>query len=312
MKKHLRLALFGLTLSCLCLKGNTAYAVVLPDPTDIFDGIQVATEYDDFYVYSARLLDDEWELIDLGSAGVGQFDITILTQAGGIDNVNIGKNSNYTFEDPAESEAGADSDVFDYTATWGAGDATINGPVLVDDVVNYLREQFNDPQASIPVFTFDLVEPGAPAKRDIDMAANFIVFDPVNQQVVDGWSSWSLDNTDNGQFDNPIAHITFPGKIEVTGTSGTKYTAQNATGSGAFDFLIYSPDMNLANYMGHGYEFHIFTSVGDAHGGGEEITISGSIRAPGGDDPGPVIPEPGTMMLLGIGIAGAALRKRIA
>ena len=105
----------------------------------------------------------------------------------------------------------------------------------------------------------------------------------------------------------PAAFITVEGQITLTGDSTTVYQANN-TGSGKYDFLVFAPTMDLSPYAGGGrYEFHIFADMKDLNGSGEESFISGVFRAP--RQPEPVIPEPSSMMLMGLGLTGIAFRR---
>ena len=232
---------------------------------------------------------------------MGGLDVVLLTQAGGIDNDPV--SGGFVFEDPSASTTGSCPTCDSFSGTWGAG-LLPNGPVLVDDLVGYLQNQFG-PDATIPVFTFDLVEPGAAATRDLKQVAEFFIWDPVGATKIASWALDNLTQAGDGVFD-PTEFITVEGEIELVGTSGTVYTANN-TGSGEHDFLVFAPTMNLLPFLGLGYEFHIFTEMDMLEGGGEESFISGVFTAPG---PTTVIPEPGTMMLLGVGLASLGFKRR--
>ena len=298
--KMIKYLILILSISLLGQSNARGAIVVLPDPTETVDGLPVAQQFDEFISYSTQLLTQfGFEGFD-GPAGVGGLDVVLLTQAGGIDNDPIartGPGPDFLFEDPVPSVTGGTSTL---SGTWGQDDRD-NGPVLVDTILDYLRDRF-DPEASTPVFTFDLVEPGSSAK-DLDLVANFIVWnpDPDNPHEV---ASWSIDAINNGVFD-PTAFITVEGSLSFTGLSDTVYTANN-TGSGEYDYLLVAPTMNLALYEGLGYEFHIFSSLRNLNGGGEEAFISGAFRAPIGT---PLVPEPSTFALIGLGLVAFGFRR---
>ncbi|OGW82224.1 MAG: hypothetical protein A3G33_10890 [Omnitrophica bacterium RIFCSPLOWO2_12_FULL_44_17] len=273
---------------------TSAFAVVLPDPNQIVDGLPIYQAYDEFISHSTQLLTQFGFSGFNGPAGVGGLDVVLLTNAGGIDNDPV--NGGFTFEDPAPSSTGGTST---FSGTWGQGDGA-NGPVLVDMLIAYLHNQLG-PTANIPVFTFDLAEPGNAATRDLKIVANFQVWNPNTNSEV---ASWSLDGVNNGIFD-PTAFITVQGEIQLTGASTTVYQANN-TGSGAYDFLVYAPTMDLSAYTGQGYEFHIFSEMKDLNGSKEESFLSGTFTTP--TPPDPAVPEPSTIALMMMGLAGAFLR----
>lgn len=277
---------------------SNAAAVVLPDPTDTFDGIPVAIQYDDFFSYSAKLL-DTWGFAGFnGPTGTGGLDVILYTGPGGIDNSPV--SGGFTFEDPAPAVSGATSS---FSGVWGAG-VQPNGPVLVDDVLAYLHNQFG-PTVSVPIFTFDMAEPGNVADRDLKLVVKMSVYDPVGNTEV---AFWALDALTNGTFD-PAALVTAPGTISVTGLSSTTYTVNNNNGSGKMDFLIFAPTMDLSLYSGQGYEFHAALTMTDLQGAFEEAFLSGAVTAPQPPKE-PIIPEPTSLLLFGAGLAGLVRARR--
>ncbi len=271
---------------------NASAVTVLPDPNLTFDGLPISRQYDQFISYSTKLLTQFGYAGFSGPSGVGGLDVVLLTQAGGIDNTPV--SGGFNFEDPAPSTSGGCPSCDHFSGTWGAGDQP-NGPVTVDNLLGYLHNQFGAAN-NIPVFTFDLVEPGAAATRDLDLAAKFSVYDPVNHVDV---ATWSLDGMNNGSFD-AASFITVEGSLSLTGLSSTVYTADN-TGSGKYDYLVYAPTMNLAPYAGLGYEFHIFSEFKNLNGGGEESFISGAFTTPPTTT---AVPEPASFVLVGLGLLG--------
>ena len=293
--KQIILTAFALAI----LNTQDALAVVnLPDPTSTYDGLPVAVQYDDFVSYSTQLLTQFGFAGFNGAAGVGGLDVVLLTQAGGIDNDPV--SGGFTFEDPVDSVSGGCPGCSTFVGTWGAGNSD-HGPVLVDDLLDYLHFNFGA-NNNIPVFTFDMVEPGS--DPNLDLLSNFVVYDPNTNSEI---ASWSLDAINNGTFD-PTAFITVNNHLEFTGTSLTEYSFTN-TGSGKYDFLVYAPSMNLAIYAGQGYEFHIFSQFKNIQGGGEEAFISGAITSPVGPNEDPNTPEPTTMGLVSLGLLAAGIRR---
>lgn len=287
-----------LLLVALLIPVTPAFAITsLPDPSLTYDGLPVAQRFDDFFSYSTQLLTQFGYSGFSGATGVGGLDVVLLTQAGGIDNDPV--SGGFTFEDPVDTPTGGSNSTL--SGRWGAGDQA-NGPVYVDDLLDYLQTRFGA-DAAIPVFTFDLVEPGNVATRDLNMTADFQIWDPVNNVEI---ASWSIDAVDNGVYD-PAAFITVLGEIQLTGLSNTVYTANN-TGSGSADFLVYSPTMNLKNYTGSGYEFHISAEFINLDGGGEEAFIAGALKAANST---PTVPEPSTMALVFLGLAFPLIKRKL-
>jgi len=121
---------------------------------------------------------------------------------------------------------------------------------------------------------------------------NVTIFNPSNNTTV---ASWAFDTILNSTFDE-TAWVTAPETITANGI-----TVQSSNGSGKMDFLVYAPTMNLADYYGKGYEFYGDFRMKDLDGGFEELFLTGNFA------PHNVVPEPGTMMLLGMGMLGLAV-----
>ena len=312
MKRSLRdvAALVVVLLAAGLLQATPAAAVtVLPAPGAFIDGVPVALPYDDFFSYSGGLLFklDPKTPLDLsafgGPAGTGHLDVLLYTGAGGASNDTVA--GGFVFEDPVDAPGG---NVSAFSGTWGAG-LQPKGPVTVDNLLAYLHNQFGVAN-NIPVFTFDIAEPGSAASRDLRVVARFDVVNPNGPGAADDVliHSWFLDNTPNGLWD-PASFITVPGEINVTGTS-MNYTV-DTTGSGKADFIIFSPTMDLSLYNSPGYEFRAFLSLTDIDGAAEEAFISGSFTTGTPPQPQPEIPEPASMLLMGLGGLGLLGRRRL-
>lgn len=271
--KRTKQLLIAALISCGIFGASSAQALTLPDPASY------AVKYDDFYSYSAQLLTAFGFAGYDRSTGTGGLDLIIYTGAGGADNTTVGAGNAFTFEDPLNAPNGQQSDTF--SGTWGAAQ-----PVKVDNVVDYLHATFG-PDVNIPVFTFDLNDNGG-----LGVLGNVTIFNPSNNTTV---ASWAFDTILNSTFDE-TAWVTAPETITANGI-----TVQSSNGSGKMDFLVYAPTMNLADYYGKGYEFYGDFRMKDLDGGFEELFLTGNFA------PHNVVPEPGTMMLLGMGMLGLAV-----
>ena len=228
-----------------------ASATVLPDPSTIVDGLPVFRPFDQFLSFSAHLL----ELFGFpgfdAPTGTGGLDILLYTGSHGANNLGVGTSHTFNFEDPQVDPGGSNTT---FSGTWGAGTAAVNGPVLVDNLLDYLHAQFG-PTHNIPVFTFDMNQTGN--NLNLALSARVTITDPANGNAI--IASWSLDGNPpfgtNGIYE-PGSPAIVEGSFCLTGLSSTLYCVDNNKGSGKMDFLEYAPTMDLSLYAGHGYEFH--------------------------------------------------------
>ena len=271
--KRTKQLLIAALISCGIFGASSAQALILPDPTGL------AVRYDDFYSFSAHLLTElGYPGFDIAT-GTGGLDVIIYTGAGGANNDAVGAGGAFTFENPLDAPSGGPNDTF--SGTWG----TLQ-PVKVDNVVDYLHATFGS-DINIPVFTFDLND-----KAGLGVLGNVTIVNPTNNSTV---ASWAFDTIQNSTFDD-TAWVTAPASITVG-----NITVDNNKGSGKMDFLVYAPTMNLMDYYGEGYNFYGDFRMKDLDGGFEELFLTGKFA------PNNVVPEPGTMMLLGMGMLGLAV-----
>lgn len=286
----------------------------LPSVDSYFDGIAVATQYDQFYGYSSDLMTQlqteghmsaSYGVYDFAS-GTGGLDVLLYTGATGQDNQNVGPGGAFDFENPVHNPNGSATS---FEGWWGQNDQDNNaatvvdhqGPVTVGQVHDYLHAI--DPDNDIPVFYADLNQTGASPGMSVSVNASIIDtmgdLDPLNDVVV---ASWAMDGLNNSIYD-PYVYADIPGTLTVSGDSGHVYNVDFNKGSGHSDFIFYAPEMDLSLYN-NDYLFVMEGKLDGLNNGFEEFFLTGAVV------PGGLVPTPGAPWLLAMGLAGMALVRR--
>jgi hypothetical protein len=273
--------------------GNASADLILPPPGTIIGGVPLSAQFDDGFSYPTRILDyffptAGWD----NTAGTGTLDVIITTRSSGQTNPT-------GFPDPITNP-----NTNPINDTWGAG-GTASTNLLVSTLRDYLLATFN---TTIPSFTFDQNETGGNPALFVN--AKIEIIDPV-LGVLHTWSFDNLTQAGDGDYD-PNQLVLAPGVItipNVLGQSGGGCSTgtglcnfNNNVGSGAFDYVIYVPTMDLTPWADADNLFKVtwqFTGVDD---GGEEITIFGFATTQ--------VPEPGGLALMGLAGLGLFFARR--
>lgn len=283
------------------------------------------------------------------SVGVGTQDAVLATQAGGQDNDPVGIGDCCTLEEPGDTLAG--STIFVET-WWGQNDQDddgtpdgtagscagpdICGPNTVQDVLDFLASY--DPTQTIPVFITDWNQTGA--EDSIFASARAYICSDATDCDNTIVAEWSLDTDDDGNaagpgvgdFDRNDQAFNF-GEVSFYGSavdcaadpfcagvtdSGNDYAGlQHNIGSGKPDFVLFAPTMDLSLYdpahtfvvqLVLGCEGGMAGDPGCGTNGAEEIFMTGRIAGA----PPPMVPEPTTALLVGLGLIGLGGRGLIA
>jgi len=265
---------------------STAVYGLYPDATGnlreaiLMDGIPIAFKYDDFWSYSAKILDSiqtvNPTLLPVATFGTYDFSTGTGTIVVNLTSVAGGATNDFNLQDPVDlagsgnnitgwvGEWGNDPQSLTYWQTVGVSPGGYSDPAddqgstsTVGELLTALQS-FN-PDWTIPVLYADYNQTGA--GDSLFMSAQVRIIDPSDGSTV---AFWDLDSLTNNAWDQNaptynFGDITFTSAAEcttpwnpLTGTgcagvtdSGLTYSGSHNTGSGQPDFMAYAPDMDL-------------------------------------------------------------------
>lgn len=332
--------------------GTLRYAILM-------DGIPVAFKYDDFWSYSAKILDSiqtvNPTLLPVATFGTYSFSTGTGVIVANLSSVAGGAKNDGGLQDPVNLSGGGDG-VTGWVCQWG--DTTqacstyaptldpsrsYSHPASAEGTTTTVGEllamlQSLNPAYTIPVLYADYNQTGGgdslfmSAKVEIkDLSGNVVASWNLDALGGSGWNQNAPTyNFGSILFDDAAScaaaglwnPVTGTGCAGVT-TSGLKYTGEHNKGSGQPDFMAYAPTMDLTlfdkNYLfvatvnlgcnPEGVNAGLVdpktgaqTTQGCNTNGYEEFGIAGGV--------GRSVPEPGSLALLGLGLAAAGFVGR--
>lgn len=305
------------------VSASSAFALTLPGVTSCgyaapFDNLMcytspetggrlyVGSTHDDFLSYSSSNLSMYANIKD----GNGNYVYTSLADwrntpsfgSGQIVKIfSFNSSQNGSFPDPTlgtnDNKSAPDADLTPKGDNQYKGEWPVGTTVTVGQLKAFLGVGSNT-----PVFTFDLNElaPG------LDLSGYLKI------TTASGSKTFAFDNTFNHSYDeNSLVHalrtqtVTWWDPVVCAANPGQLCSVEvdNDVGSGKPDYFTYAMGLNLGDYQDTD-TLYFYMYMSDISGGGEELALTNAVI------PGLLVPEPGTLALLGLGILGLGMASR--
>lgn len=313
---------FMIVIVLLTVGSSSAFAITLPDPTQLLPnlGVPPASAHNDFYSYSLPILAIEYDLVNGGgtgpsnpfyvASGIGQIknDVVIFTGATGVPvNTNFaGMDDAYpspnssgisTFSTGTTADPnGASEFIGDTADTW---DATLSSMLAYLDgsplvfFWNNNQEKSND-KTGLPASAEDLFGWGKIAIVDSDgvLPTKYFDFSDDTDSIYDPFVSRA----------NPGDYVFSPGNVIIPG-----YEIDHNLGANQAAYALYSAELSdgLSGWYNQGYDaMQLDIRLAELNNGFEQLFIQRINTST-------TVPEPTSLFLLFSGILGLFLKKKV-
>jgi hypothetical protein len=322
--------LAGLTLGLTLFSGvSFADTIYLPDIAPLPDPSLYAKQYGDFYSYSTVILEAHgWPVVQSAPGQIGSAVPVLTTNAAGaakndpgMDNAyrtNASGNNGSTFS-TAINGANLGKDQFggaiagtninqSQSTTWDISLSTLNTFLDGKSLVFLFDNNQNQGNGSDRLQAYGEVILWNSGYGEIksSVANNvYSLFDFVGMNgTTDGVFHGNVNNYANATLNlnaniAQTAYVDIPFS-ETDPTTGIPYTLN--IGTNVADFALIAPELNALLKDSRYDTLSIFMDFGNRTGGSEQVFLARVDTA--------TTPEPGTMLLMGAGVAGAAFLRR--
>lgn len=293
---------------CLLNFAISAWALTyLPDPSGnslTYSNLPISITLDDTFSFATKVLIEDGYL-PKDSTGNGKLDLLLW-----VGNNDVMQNvDGLIFNDPLDESklTWVDGGVKYATGTWNA---------TVSDLYQYLMTTY---QTSIPIFGYDLNQNQPSSTSKLLYATGWVTIEDINGDVIGSWAMDTLSNGDDfsttmypymGVY-NQQAYVAIsnfiPYDIDGDGViEPDEHINVNLSGSGAGDYLQYSPTLDLKLYNDPGNMFYFSPYFSGLNNGFETIFLTGAFVPHDYSS----VPEPSTFVSILLGLMCISYMKR--